>query len=47
MITAYQLFRRIALACGVATGLGVLAAMAWASSDQPEAVVQVVSPEKH
>jgi hypothetical protein len=33
MTTAYQLFGRIALACGVALGLGVLGALAWASSE--------------
>jgi hypothetical protein len=34
MTTAYQLIGRIALACGVALGLGVLGALAWASSEQ-------------
>lgn len=45
MTTAYQLISRIALACGVALGLGVLGAMAWASSEQPEAEISVISTD--
>lgn len=44
MTTALQLISRIALACGVALGLGVLGAMAWASSE-PVAEVSAVSSD--
>ena len=46
MTTAYQLISRIALACGVALGLGVLGAMAWASSE-PTSEISVASPESN
>lgn len=42
MTTAYQLISRIALACGVALGLGVLGAMAWASSETAGETTAVV-----
>jgi hypothetical protein len=42
MTTAYQLIGRIVLACGVALGLGVLGALAWANSESSAETTAVV-----
>ena len=47
MHTLSQLVLRIALACGVALGVGVLGAMAWSQSDAGAETASVAEPQRH